>query len=252
MDVNLNLKDYSYTELLNLFKLPPDYTLEELKQAKRIVVAVHPDKSGLDGKYFIFFNKAYQMIVEMNDIKHRKVTAREIEEENPTIAKFSKDRDFNQKFNTLFEKYYIRHDDGYGEWLKSTDNEAETTFETRKKQSRAVVCSPVEPVSRSTFSATSIGGQDEYTTLKQVYTVDTVLGVSEEDLTEPPRTLTSVLNARAVKVQPLTREEADRVLHKNSQEDDQKYMRQMYSLLKEQEAHAAQTKKFVGHLMQLT
>jgi hypothetical protein len=251
MDVNLNLKEYSYAELLNLFKLPPDYTLEELKQAKRIVTAVHPDKSGLDGKYFIFFNKAYQVIVEMYDIKRRKVSVREVEEENPTLAKFSKDRDFNSKFNSLFEKYYIRSDDGYGEWLKSADNEAET-FETRKKQSRAIVCSPVEPLSKSTFSASSIGGQDEYTSLKQIYTVDTVLGVSEEDLTEPPRTLTSVQNARAVKVQPLTREEADRVLQKNSQEDDQKYMRQMYSLLKEQEAHAMQTKKFVGHLMQLT
>lgn len=251
MDVNLNLKEYSYAELLNLFKLPPDYTLEELKQAKRIVVAVHPDKSGLDGKYFIFFNKAYQVIVEMHDIKHRKASVREMEEENPTLAKFSKDREFNTKFNSLFEKYYIREDDGYGEWLKSADNDSET-FETRKRQSRAIVCSPVEPLSKSTFSATSIGGQDEYTSLKQIYTVDTVLGVSEEDLTEPPRTLTSVQNARAVKVQPLSREEADRVLQKNSQEDDQKYMRQMYSLLKEQEAHAAQTKKFVGHLMQLT
>jgi hypothetical protein len=235
---------------LNLFKLPPDYTLEELKQAKRIVAAVHPDKSGLDGKYFIFFNKAYRVIVEMHDIKHRKVSVADIEEENPTLAKFSKDKDFNTKFNSLFEKYYTRSDDGYGEWLKSTDNDAET-FETRKKQSRAIVCSPVEPLS-SSFGASSIGGQDEYTTLKQIYTVDTVLGVSEEDLTEAPRTLTSVQNARAVKVKPLTREEADRVLQKNSQEEEQRYMRQMYALLKEQEAHAMQTKKFVGHLMQLT
>jgi len=250
MEVNLNLKEYSYAELLNLFKLPPDYTLEELKQAKRIVTAVHPDKSRLDGKYFIFFNKAYRVIVEMYEAKHRKASVRELEEENPTLAKFSKDREFNQKFNTLFEKYYLRPDDGYGEWLRSTDNDAET-FEVRKKQSRAIACTP-EPLARSSFSATSIGGQEDYTTLKQIYTVDTVLGVSEEDLTEPPRTLTSVQNARAVKVQPLSREEADRVLQKNSQHDEQAYMQQMYALLKEQEAHAVQTKKFVGHLMQLT
>ena len=55
---NLNIQEYSLDEVLGLFDLH-DYnlTIDHLKKAKRKVVMLHPDKSRLDAKYFLFYQK---------------------------------------------------------------------------------------------------------------------------------------------------------------------------------------------------
>jgi hypothetical protein len=60
--MDLNLDHYSLEDLLKLFKLPEQFTEADLKEARKRVVAVHPDKSGLDKEYFIFFHKAYSLL----------------------------------------------------------------------------------------------------------------------------------------------------------------------------------------------
>ena len=53
--MDLNLDHYSLDELLKLFKLPKPFTEKQLKDARKIVVSVHPDKSKLPQEYFLFF-----------------------------------------------------------------------------------------------------------------------------------------------------------------------------------------------------
>ena len=60
--MDLNLDHYSLKDLLKLFKLPEHFNESDLKEARKRVVAVHPDKSGLDKEYFLFFNKSYSLI----------------------------------------------------------------------------------------------------------------------------------------------------------------------------------------------
>ena len=60
MNVDLNLDNYKFDDLLNLFNLSYDFTTEELKKAKKVVLKLHPDKSKLDKKYFLFFLKGIQ------------------------------------------------------------------------------------------------------------------------------------------------------------------------------------------------
>ena len=59
---DLTIANYDLDELLNLFNLKPDFTEKELKSAKAIVLKLHPDKSRLDKKYFLFYSEAYKLI----------------------------------------------------------------------------------------------------------------------------------------------------------------------------------------------
>ena len=52
-NLDLNIQNYNLNDLLNLFKLNTNFTEEELKNAKKIVLKTHPDKSNLDKKYTI-------------------------------------------------------------------------------------------------------------------------------------------------------------------------------------------------------
>lgn len=250
MDVNLNLSDYSYEDLRRLFKLPPQFTEEELREAKRIVARVHPDKSRLDGKYFRFFNEAYKLLVNVYETKHRKFTLDEIQQENPTIAKFSRDEAFNEKFNVLFDRYYIRDKTGYGDWLKSPD--VGCTYEERKRDARAMVTTLAESLGSCTLAPSSLGEEEDYPTVQHVYTVGSVIGVSEKDHTDPPRTMASVMAARAVPVTPQTKSAAEADMARRGMAEDEGGMRRIYNLVKQQELNSVQTKKFEGHILQLT
>jgi len=57
---------YSFQELLNLFEITNanNITNEQLKQAKLLVLKTHPDKSRLSPEYFLFYKKAFEIIVE--------------------------------------------------------------------------------------------------------------------------------------------------------------------------------------------
>lgn len=61
---NLDIKMYSFNEILQLFDLGLDdpITIEDIKQAKKIVLMSHPDKSRLPAEYFLFYKKAFDMV----------------------------------------------------------------------------------------------------------------------------------------------------------------------------------------------
>ena len=54
-DLDLNIENYNLDDILDLFHLKMDFTYSELKGSIKIIYKVHPDKSNLDTKYFIFF-----------------------------------------------------------------------------------------------------------------------------------------------------------------------------------------------------
>ena len=68
-DLDLNISNYNFQDLLSLFKMESDFTTQELKSAKAIVYKVHPDKSGLDKSYFLFFSKAYKMLYQIHQFR---------------------------------------------------------------------------------------------------------------------------------------------------------------------------------------
>ena len=63
-NLDLDINNYELEDLLNLFKIPMDFDESDLKKAKQIVLKTHPDKSGLDAKYFYFFQKLIRQYIQ--------------------------------------------------------------------------------------------------------------------------------------------------------------------------------------------
>ena len=137
--IDLNIKNYSREELYKLFgfKTTAILTEENLKEAKKIVLKTHPDKSRLDNKYFIFFGKAFQKIKEIYEFQNKtnkktNDTSEYYESQNNQVLdkmfdmkKNLKDpKNFNEWFNDQFEKHKIEDsiENGYGSWLKSDED----------------------------------------------------------------------------------------------------------------------------------
>ena len=60
--LDTNLENYNLQKLLNLFDIDSDFDESDLKSAKRKVLKLHPDKSGIDNEIFIFFINAYKKL----------------------------------------------------------------------------------------------------------------------------------------------------------------------------------------------
>ena len=190
---NLNIQSYSLSEILGLFDIPSAYQIsqEDLKRARKKVLMLHPDKSKLTPEYFLFYKKAFDVIIQFynsqnrqnqkidenttnyhpeNTIDNNKSTAQQI---NKTISKMSSG-DFNNKFNNLFESNQMvdRPDPTRNEWFTSetatvtmperqsvSSKNMGQAFDTIKKQTSGLVrYSGVQEM----WSGSNIGGSSLY------------------------------------------------------------------------------------------
>ena len=250
--MDLNLDHYTFKDLLHVFHLNEDFTAKDLKNARKQVAASHPDKSKLDKSYFLFFHNAYMLLDQVYKFKHRTSAAmednisyqdimeglRESDKEEAAKA-FTSTSTFNAKFNELFEQYYIQDTDGYGDWLKSSED-LDVSYEDRKQESRSLTVSKIESASTPAYSD-----------LKRVYTVDSVIGVSESDYTPSYKTLESMKHERSVRIQPLQQNESQRILKEEADEDERLASERAFKLMQQVEVNQKQQVSFWGQLLKL-
>ena len=194
--VDLDLNNYSLEDILALFQLQENFNEADLKRAKQQVLRLHPDKSRLDPKYFLFYSKAYKTVYSIWEFKNKKDNKTmnteeyiplDTSEENKKKAletffdqnKTLRDaNNFNKWFNEQFEKQKVKADedeDGYGSWLKSNENVDDTEitnmramnehFDKRKKEVRAlVVQKDVQDITSHAGAGSNLleGPQDNY------------------------------------------------------------------------------------------
>ena len=141
---NLDIKTYQFHDLLNLFDLTMDMTIDDLKRAKLKVLYMHPDKSKLDPKYFLFYKKAFEIVIgyfEERTKQDKKVPVVQSKEDEMqydpeprfiqkneavahTIQKYqNKQKDggsnFNKNFNDLFEDAMVKpRDTTRNQWFR--------------------------------------------------------------------------------------------------------------------------------------
>ena len=140
-DLDLDIRNYELRDILNLFKLPDMFTEAHMREAKLTVMRTHPDKSGLDKEYFLFFSKAYKILHEVHqvraglsrqkgdDLKYDAVKEDIDARRNANSDKLKRMNadEFNRWFNQTFEQNRLHDDEqdsGYGDWLKSLNNDA--------------------------------------------------------------------------------------------------------------------------------
>ena len=117
---NLNINKYNLSELLELFQLSYNISVDDLKRAKKIVLMTHPDKSKLGPEYFLFYKKAFDIVVQFYENQHKQNQVVPTEEpkyepiNNTNINKSTVNKvtsvinemspsEFNAKFNKLFD-----------------------------------------------------------------------------------------------------------------------------------------------------
>jgi len=138
MTHNLNIHMYSLTEILGLFDLKYDISVEDLKRAKKKVLMTHPDKSGLAADYFLFYKKAFDIVIQFYDNQQKQNRAVPTEETKyqpmkadlnsssvkkvGSVIKDMTPKDFNQKFNQLFDQNMAqKQDPKRNEWFSKDD-----------------------------------------------------------------------------------------------------------------------------------
>ena len=131
--IDLDISNYSLEDILKLFDINYDYNANILRNVKKRVLMLHPDKSKLDKEYFLFFSKAYDVLVKILEFRSQQKRSQEVninyealdscEENEEIINKIKKHKNFNKIFNKLFEEMKINdEEDGYGSWLKSNED----------------------------------------------------------------------------------------------------------------------------------
>ena len=141
--MDLDITNYDYEDILKLFNISKRFNEEDLRNAKKRVLMSHPDKSGLDKSYFLFFSSAYKILFNIYNFreKHSSLTNLDNYNENyfadkdeineELIYKITNNKstaEFNTWFNEQFESFKITNDyekNGYGEWLTSKEGNSE-------------------------------------------------------------------------------------------------------------------------------
>ena len=137
MDHNLDIEKYSLDEILQLFDLDKERITEnELRKAKKKVLMIHPDKSKLDSSYFLFYKKAFDIILSMYQntltmtapVENVEYVAENIKDTNyqrsfsKAITSMEKN-DFHYKFNELFDKHMSKKvDDSKNDWFTNEES----------------------------------------------------------------------------------------------------------------------------------
>lgn len=134
---NLDINTYSFDELLGLFNLSYNFSINDLKECKKKVLFMHPDKSKKTPEYFLFYKKAFEIIVQYYEEKTKQsievpTTEMLYVPTKPTtegshiqnIIKSMKPKDFNNTFNDLFDKNMaVKPDESRNAWFKNGDNQ---------------------------------------------------------------------------------------------------------------------------------
>lgn len=152
-NLDLDINNYKLNDLLKLFNITINFTEDDLKNIKKKVLFMHPDKSGFDKSIFLFYTTAYKLLVNIynnnnqlnnklnSSVEYKPYEPSNIDEENKQLLdnitkKYPKY--FNNWFNKQFEKNNLTdvNQDGYNDWLKNTPiqthNDVDTIDEIHK------------------------------------------------------------------------------------------------------------------------
>tara|TARA_A200000113_G_scaffold219447_1_gene228211 strand:+ start:2206 stop:3075 length:870 start_codon:yes stop_codon:yes gene_type:complete len=286
--MDFDIANYNLDDLLGLFELPYNFSQEDLKKARNVVVKVHPDKSGLDKEYFIFFKKAYDLLVQLhgfrsktesNDtLKKQTYTVERDEEKEQLLSKIKGKKNFHKWFNEMFEKTVnpktLRQ--GHGDWLKSDSDidTRETTlmgmgqaFERKKTEVKSLVLhqgvkeingeggvgSLLDDSEIESYEDTKLFSKMRYDDVRQAHT-NTVVPVTHDDFLQRPQynSISQLQSAReGQNVTPLSDKQSQKYLAQKEQMENGLGVRRAYNLLRADEKAKQSTEEWWASLKQI-
>lgn len=201
-ELDLDINNYTIYDILNLYNLSYNYDISDLKEIKKKIIKVHPDKSNLDGKYFLFFKDTYKILLNVYNFRNSNIKNKRLDESidsNETEINLKnylmkkKGVDFNTEFNKLFEKIHLRDENdnkGYDDWLKSDKNYLKSDNDIEKIKKDSIINYNNEILSYNDDSFSNVYDYNNLNTfnnntrndLKKVYYDESIIPIDEKDV----------------------------------------------------------------------
>lgn len=269
--LDLNIDNYEYEDILKLFDLDLNFGESEIKRAKKKVLMMHPDKSGLDKKYFLFFSSAFKILHSVYEFREKanvnlneevEYLAEKNDENQELVDKLREKysaKDFNEWFNKEFEKLNVKNsNDGYEDWLKSdenmdyrttTKNNMEQDIYEKKKELRTIIkreeVKSIQELHDNNILgskeiqeySSDIFGNFRYDDVKKAY-VESVIPVTEEDIDRQTifNNLQQINDHRNNQnITPLSLEQSNNYLHNMKNDNEEININRAYNLALENE-----------------
>ena len=70
-NIDLDINNYEIDDILKLFNIDYNFNENDLRNSKKMVLMMHPDKSNLDKEYFLFFSKAYKILYSIYNFRDK-------------------------------------------------------------------------------------------------------------------------------------------------------------------------------------
>ena len=287
---NLNIHQYSFKELLELFDLSDTISVDDLKRAKKKVLMTHPDKSKLPSEYFLFYKKAFEIIYsfyenkvkESVEVPKEKIdyealdssNSKEIKQQMDNVMKNMDERDFQKKFNTLFEKNIIKKESIDNSWFKNespqfdmnntTKDNMGAQFNQLKQQNKIVKHNDIR-----TLNGRGTNLYDEeldnyidcdpfsklkFDDLRRVHKDETIMSVSENDINNM-KTYNSVESLkfdRGQTLTPIDKQKAENMIQNNYKLKEQDIQQKQYQANLNTIKYEEKNKSVLANFLRLT
>ena len=286
--LDLNINNYDLNEILALFNLPYNFTINDLKEAKRQALKTHPDKSGLDPAIFRFFAKAYKVVFEIYNFRKKSQqnmenvdydkTEKMIEKNFKLLEKINKKprKEFNSWFNDMFDKVNAGEEQrGHGNWLSSNEdlnterasnlNDFGRIFDKRKEHVRALtVYDKIED--RMQRSGTSLNPNEDVTYSSDIFSklkfddvkvayTETVVPVTQKDFQNRKQfsSVDEYSRYRGSQMPSIpTKEESHNILLSREQENEKMGSIRAYELYKQDQVNQRKNDQWWKYVSRLT
>ena len=276
-NLDLNIDNYSLEDILNLFNLSENFGEFDLKNAKKMVLMTHPDKSNLDKEVFLFFSKAYKYLYFVFQFRHRNdKTIREDldndESHSEIIAKIREKKDFHKVFNELFDEHKMQSEfseKGYQDWLSSDADMSNHNvhnmtdmrnafYEEKKKKKDLIKYNGVQEITDTSHSeltgqapenyGSSMFSKLQYEDLKVAHT-ENIIPVSELDF-DPSKQFQNVTQLQQHREQqsltPIADAQAKQYLQNKKELEKRDSTRRAFTLAKQMEEAQRKNEQFLA------
>lgn len=289
---NLDINMYSFKELLDLFDLDYDMTLDDLKRAKKKLVHIHPDKSNLPNEYFRFYKEAFDTILhhckeitkqkqEVGYDKKNYEPTNYLNEENKKkvrteIGNMSPE-EFRIKFNKLFnENMFVEKDNSKYEWFSKDESHINIeqnvnqgnmgqVFENIKNQQQDLVRYKGVQEMNHNGGNNLYEDDDEYACsdpfsklkfddLRKVHKDETIFAVKESDINKKNihNSVESLQRERGVGLTPMQKDNAERMLRENQQRYRNNIIEKQHTSNLQTNQYQEKNKKVLAQFLKLT
>jgi hypothetical protein len=291
MSHNLDIQNYSFYELLDLFDLDHnEVSLVDLKRAKKLVLMLHPDKSKLGPEYFLFYKKAFEIVVRMYD-NVQKVSQRVEDTEyvaetssidskqfNKNINDIPKET-FQKNFNEMFEKHmktpvntgindwFTQEDALYNQQAANPSQMGVALEQIKNKQQNLVKYNGIVPMYSQKGNSFYDDEEDDgyvcsdpfsklkFDDLRKVHKDQTVFSVKDSDLQNVARyrSVDDYERARDVRqIKPMERSKAQVMMEEQEKMLQEKMRQKQYASELNTMKHVEANKQVMANFLRLT